>query len=93
MQYRLTVALHIMISIVIFSMGIFVWVEKKMIISGKLTGSLHILESPSNIIIAFSYFLVSFVVTYLLLPGEKIKKISRWLLILALMLYLLGAFL
>jgi len=88
-----TIVLHGAIALVLFGLGLFVLIENKMIISGKLSGNLYKLDYPNNILIAVSFFIVSAFTMLVLREGERIKTISQWLIIAALILFLLGAFL
>ena len=87
-----TIALHGIISVVVLAMGLFVLIEKKMIISGKLSGDLYKFDYPNNIIIAISFFLVSAFVMLVLIESKRMKKINQGLIIAALVLFFIGAF-
>lgn len=87
-----TIILHSIISLIVFLLGLYVLIEKKMIISGKLTGDLYQFDYPGNVIIALSFFIVSAFMVVVLLKGKKTKKIAEWLLITALLLFVVGAF-
>jgi len=86
------IILHSIISLTVFLLGLYVLIEKKMIISGKLTGDLYQFDYPGNVIIALSFFIVSAFMVVVLLKGKKPRKIAEWLLITALLLFVVGAF-
>lgn len=86
------IILHSIISLTVFLLGLYVLIEKKMIISGKQTGDLYQFDYPGNVIIALSFFIVSAFMVVVLLKGKKPRKIAEWLLITALLLFVVGAF-
>lgn len=63
-----------------------------MIISGKLTGDIHEFDYPNYIIITISFFFGSAFSMLVLVEKKPFKKISEWLLIVALILFVVGVF-
>lgn len=92
MPSPLTIIFHSIIAIVLSAIGIYVWVEKKMIVSGKLTGHLYELHSPGHIIMAFSFFILAVFFILVLMKNEAVKKLCQWLLILALVMFAASLF-
>jgi len=90
MHSRWTIILHSVISLVIFSVGLYVLIEKKMIISGKLTGNLYEYEYPGNIIVALSLLFVSVFVMLVLIKNKRIKIVNEILVLLAIILFFVG---
>lgn len=87
-----TIVLHSALSLVVLAAGLYILFEKKMIISGKLTGHVYEFEYPGNVIIASSFFLVSLFLILVLRENKRVYKVSEWLLISALVLFIIGAF-
>jgi hypothetical protein len=71
--------------------AIYVLLEKKVIISGRLSGNLYQLEYPANIIVAFSLLLGAIFVMLVLVENQLIKKINPVLFLFALILFAVGA--
>lgn len=87
-----SISLHIFISLVLLVIGLYVLIEKKMVIAGKLTGEVYEFSYPTNIIIAVSFFLESLFTILILVENKKFKKLSEWVLIVALTLFVIGVF-
>lgn len=90
MPSRWTIILHSIISFVILSLGLYVLIEKKMIVSGKLTGDLYEYEYPGNILVALSFLFVSAFVMLVLVKDKKIKRINEILILSAMILFFVG---
>ena len=86
-----TIVLHATISLSLVLYAIYVLVEKKVLISGKLSGNVYQLEYPANIIIAFSLLLGAIFVMLVLVENHIIKKINPVLFLFALILFAVGA--
>lgn len=88
-----TIVLHLLISVFALAAGIYVIIEKKMIISGRLTGGLYKFDFTGSLLIALSFFMFS-VFSVLVLFQEKkyIKQICEWLFIVAILSFVIGAF-
>ncbi len=91
MPSRLTIIMHSIISLVVIAIGIYVLVEKKMIISGKYSGGLYEFEYPANLLVALSAFLVAIFIMLVLMNKPYIKKICEVLFIAALILFITGS--
>jgi len=89
---RGTLALHVSISLLAIAAGIYVLIEKKMIISGILSGGLYEFDFIGSLLVALSFFLFS-VFSMLVLFQEKkyIKKICEWLFIISMLSFVVGA--
>mgnify|MGYP001040419021 CR=1 FL=1 len=90
MLSRWTIILHSVISFVVLSLGLYVLIEKKMIISGKLTGDLYEYEYPGNILVALSFLFVSAFVMLVLVKDKRIKRINEILILSAMILFFVG---
>lgn len=88
---RWTIVLHAAISLGLVLYAFYVLLEKKVLISGKLSGNLYHLEFPANIIIAFSLLLGAIFVMLVLVENHLIKKINPALFLFALILFAVGA--
>ena len=93
LKYSLwAIALNIIISLLIAASGIYVLLEKKMIISGKYSGNLYHLGELESILISVSLFMVSSFFIIYLFENKRLKKIGEWILGLAIVLFLLSSF-
>lgn len=90
MHSRGTIIIHSVISLVILSIGMYVLIEKKMIISGKLTGGFYEYEYPGNIIVAMSFLLISAFVMLVLIKDKRIKLVNEILVLFAMILFFVG---
>lgn len=88
----LTIVLHAVISLGLFVYAIYVLVARKVLIAGKLTGHVYQLNYPANIIIAFSLLLSAIFVITVLINNPLIKKFNPFILLLAIILFIVGAF-
>lgn len=86
------IILHAIISLALVAAGIYVLIEKKMIVAGKFTGHLYDFESPANIIIAISLFMLAALFTLALIQTDFMRKVCRGLLISSLVLFGIGMF-
>lgn len=68
------IALNILISFLIAASGIYVLLEKKMIISGKYSGNLYHLGELESILISVSLFMVSSFFIIYLFENKCLKK-------------------
>jgi len=93
MHSRWTIVLHSIISLTILLVGLYVLIEKKLIISGKFTGDLYKYDYPGNIIIATSFLFISIFVMLVLLKHKRVKIINETLIVLAMILFFLGTIL
>jgi len=87
-----SIILHVTISLILLSTGLYVLIEKRMIIAGKLTGDIYEFNYPNNIIIAVSFFLQAIFAITVLIKKKSFKKINEWVLISALILFVVGVF-
>ncbi len=85
-------ALHVVIASVLLFIGLYVLLENKLLISGKLTGHIFEFEYPNNLLIAFSFFLQSLFSVMVLVDGERLRRINEKVLIIALLLFVVGVF-
>ena len=90
MHSRWTIIIHSVISLVILSIGMYVLIEKKMIISGKLTGGFYEYEYPGNIIVGMSFLLISAFVMLVLIKDKRIKLVNEILVLFAMILFFVG---
>ncbi len=89
---RGTLALHISISVLTIVAGIYVLIEKKMIISGIFSGGLYKLDLTGSLLIASSFFAFSVFSILVLFQDKKyFKKICEWLFIAAILSFVVGA--
>lgn len=86
------IALNILISLLIAASGIYVLLEKKMIISGKYSGNLYDLGGLESICISVSLFMVSSFFIIYLFENKRLKKMGEWILGLAIILFLSSSF-
>lgn len=91
MPSRLTIVMHSILSLAIIAIGIYVLIEKKMIISGKYSGGLYELDYPANLLVAVSAFLVSIFIMLVLVKRPYIKRICEGLFVTALILFITGS--
>ena len=84
--------LHALISLGLLFYALYVLLEKKVLIAGKLTGHVYQLEYPANIIVAFSLLLGAVFVMLVLVENPLIKKLNPFILLLTLILFVVGAF-
>ncbi len=88
-----TIILYSLLSLLPLLVGLYVLIEKKIIIGGRLSpGEVYELAFPANIIMATSFFLFSALILLALIDGKHIKKISVWTFFTALLLFITGAF-
>lgn len=71
-------------------MGLYVLIEKKMIIASKLTGGIYKYDYPGNIIVAISFLFISIFVMLVLIKDKKIKVVNEILVVLAMILFFIG---
>ena len=91
MPSPLTLVLHASLSLAALAVGIYVVVEKRLMIGGRFsTSTIYDFPFPSNIVMAMSFFLVSIFIMLTLSENTKIKKACEWLLIAALVLFMVG---
>ena len=90
MHSRWTIVLHSIISLAFLSVGLYVLIEKKMIIAGKLTGSFYEYEYPGNIIVSLSFLFVSAFVMLVLVKDKRIKRVNEILVLTAMVLFFVG---
>ena len=88
-----TITLHSILSLAALSSGVYVFIEKKLLIGGKLIpGLVYEMPFPSNLIMASSLTLLSMFLMMTLSENKTIKKVSEWVLILAIVLFFVCAF-
>ncbi len=87
-----TIILHVFISLVLLAASAYVFLEKKMVVAGKYTGHLYEFQSPANIVISISLFLLAAFFFLALIQSELMKKICQWLLITSLIVFGIGFF-
>lgn len=88
-----TIALHSILSLAALSAGVYVLLEKKMLIGGRLIASaVYEFPFPANLVMASSLILLSVFIMLTLYENKAIKKTAEWILIVALVLFFLGAF-
>lgn len=85
-----TVILHSFLSLIIFSIGLYVLIEKKMIIAGKLAGDFYVYKYPGNIIVSLSFLFVSAFVMLVLINDAKVKRVNEFLVLSAMILFFVG---
>ena len=90
MHSRWTIILHTVISLVSLSIGLYVLIEKKMIISGMLTGNFYEYEYPGNIIVSLSFLFISVFVMLVLVKDKRIKRVNEVLVLTAMILFFVG---
>ena len=89
----LTVILHIIIAIIPLSLGIYALLEERIYIGGSLSaGRVYDLNPPANIIMAISLFLFSAFILLVLFEGKHIKIITEITVTMAIILFIVGAF-
>lgn len=91
MPSRLTIVMHSILSLIVIAIGVYVLIEKKMIISGKYSGGLYELNYPANLLVAISAFLVAIFIMLVLVKRPYIKQICEGLFITALILFITGS--
>ena len=82
------IAINIVLAILIAASGIYALLEKKLIISGKYTGSLHHFNQAESILVAVSHFLVSTAILLFLSKNKKLKTMTQWLIVIAIVLFI-----
>lgn len=73
------IILHSIISLALLVVAVYVFAEKKMIITGKLTGRLYQLESPAHIVMAASFVILALFFILVLNKNKTIQEICKWL--------------
>ena len=85
--------LHSVLSLAVLAVSVYVFIEKKMIIGGRLTpSSVYEFPFPANLIMATSLFFLSLFIILTLIDSKIMKKVCEWLLITALILFFTAAF-
>ncbi len=84
--------LNILVAILIAAAGVYVFIEKKMIISGKYSGGLYYLSDLESILDSVSLFMTSLFIILALFQNKLIKKVREWILMLAILLFLASSF-
>ncbi|MCW8935352.1 MAG: hypothetical protein OQK98_11565 [Gammaproteobacteria bacterium] len=87
-----SILIHSIISLVLLGLGVYVLVEQQIIISGKLTGSLYKLGATGSALVAVSFLFQSVFSLLVLVEKPRYKKISVWLLIVSLILFVVGVY-
>ncbi len=93
MHSKKTIALHIVIALVLLLIGIYVLIERQLLIAGKLTGHVYQFEFAASVVIAISFFLEVIFSLLVLHKGQQVKKINEIILIAALVFFAIGVFL
>lgn len=87
------IVFHSILSLISLAIGLYVLIEKKLLIGGRFSpGEVYEFSFFSSIIMAASFFLVSIFIMLTLANSKRIKKACEWILIVALILFFLGAF-
>jgi hypothetical protein len=86
------ILLNISLSFVFFATGVYVLLEKKLIVSGKYIGSLHHYNDLESILVASSHFLISIFILLYLSKNKVIKRGAEWLFIIAIVIFLGSSF-
>lgn len=86
--YILNFALFLLIA----ALAIYVFIEKKMLISGKYSGNVYFLSDMESLFISVSLFMVASFFILILFENKYTKKISEWLLGLGIILFLFSSF-
>jgi len=90
----LQVIFYILLSILPLSVGVYVLLEKKMIVGGRLAaGHVQELLFPANIIMALSFFLISLSVLVAITNLKYKNKMVEWFFISAIALFGVSVFL
>lgn len=89
---RWAILVNVCLALIIAASGVYVLIEKKFIISGKLTGHLHQFSKMESIIVGSSFFLVAAFLVLFLSPNKKVKLAGEWLLGIAIVLFLFSSF-
>jgi len=84
--------LHIILAALSVACGIYVLVERKLIIAGKYFGDLYHLGPLESVLIALSFFLLALFLLTLLSKTSTMKNISEALLIGVIALFMASAF-
>jgi uncharacterized membrane protein len=87
------ILINIILALAIAASGVYALVERKLIISGKYTGSLHYFNQTESILVAVSHFLVSIFILLFLSKNKTLKNIAQWLLLTAIALFIVSPFL
>ena len=90
MSFRWAIVLHAFLVLVTFLLGLYVLVEKKMLVAGMLVGDVHHYEYPGNILAAVSFFLVSVFFAMVLFENKKLKIAKELLIVAAMILFFVG---
>lgn len=91
-QTIFTAVLHGSIFVILSGLGLYVLMEHEVLLLGKLTGGLYQLEYPAYLLISSAFFITAFVSIFVLLKGQRFKKMNEWLLIAALVLFCAGIY-
>ena len=84
----LSIASYILIALVPFAIGIYVLIERKMIVGGRLSpGEVHTLDFPSYIMMACSFFLFSSLILISLIDLKYKTRIVELCFLLAIFLF------
>jgi hypothetical protein len=88
-----TIALHSLLSLAFSAAGVYVYIEKKMFVGGRFSvGDVYVFDFPANIVMAAAFILVSMVMLLSLYTRKWARKVSEWMLILSLVLFISGSF-
>jgi len=93
MKLITTKFLHVSISTLLITIGIFLIADEGSIIAGKYTGNIYKLNYPANIIVATSLFTVALFFIVSIIKPRLSKKYGEGLMIFALLLFTIGFFL
>jgi len=85
--------LNVTLCILFAGLGVYVLLEKKMLIAGKYSGNVYSLSDIESLYISISLFMVAAFFILILVDNKYAKKLSEWLLGLGIILFLSSSFL
>lgn len=86
-----TKLLYGLFALIPFCAGVYVLIEKKIFIGGRLsTGAVYEYEFPANIVMAFSFFLFTFFIIAAMFESKHKKRICEISFLAALILFFTG---
>lgn len=86
------ILLNLLLAVTTTAMGIYVLIEKQLLIFGKLIGHIYHFNRLESWMVAISFFLVSAFLVLYLFQNKIFNRIGEWLLGIAILLFLLSSF-
>jgi len=82
--------LHIPISLILFSVGIYVYFEKKLLMVSKFSGGVYNFNPPGHILVSMSFIFVAVFMILILSKKQHIQTICKVIFMVSLALFSIG---